>query len=132
MWTIIAGIFFMAHGIVHLLYAGQSRRYFELKPGMIWPDGSWAFSKLIGDEPTRLLAAVLLALTALSFIIAGAALLFRQEWWRPTVIVSAAFSTVIFFLFWDGKVQVLDEKGLVGVFINIVIFAFIIFSKHNT
>jgi hypothetical protein len=32
---------------------------------------------------------------------------------------------------WDGKVQVLDEKGLVGVFINIVIFAFIIFSKHN-
>ncbi len=131
MWTIIAGIFFMAHGMVHLLYAGQSRRYFELKPGMIWPDGSWAFSKLIGDESARSLAAVLLALTALSFIIAGAVLLFRQEWWRPTVIVSAAFSTVIFFLLWDGKVQALDEKGLVGVFINIVIFAFIIFSKHN-
>lgn len=131
MWTIIAGIFFVAHGMVHLLYAGQSRRYFELKPGMIWPDSSWAFSKLIGDESTRLLAAVLLALAAIGFIIAGAAHLFRQEWSHPTVIVSAAFSTVIFFLLWDGKFQALDEKGLVGVFINTVIFAFIIFLKRS-
>jgi len=132
MWTIIAGIFFMAHGMVHLLYAGQSRRYFELKPGMVWPDGSWAFSKLIGDESTHLLAAVLLALTAIGFVVAGVALLFRQEWSHPTVILSAVFSTVIFFLLWDGKFQALDEKGLVGVFIDTVIFAFVIFLKRNT
>jgi hypothetical protein len=131
MWTIIAGIFFMAHGMVHLLYAGQSRRYFYLKPGMIWPDGSWTFSKLIGDESTRLLAAVMLALTAFGFIFAGAALLFRQAWWHPTVIASAAFSTLIFFLLWDGKFQGLDDKGVVGIFINMVILALVIFLKRK-
>jgi hypothetical protein len=31
------GIFFLLHGLVHLLYAGQSLRFFELRPGMTWP-----------------------------------------------------------------------------------------------
>jgi hypothetical protein len=42
------GIFLVLHGLVHLLYFGQSARYFELKPGMTWPDGAWAFSRLLG------------------------------------------------------------------------------------
>ena len=50
MLAIIMGIFFVLHGLVHLLYAGQSRRLFELRPKMVWPDGSWAFSQLLGDE----------------------------------------------------------------------------------
>jgi len=37
MLTIILGIFCILHGLVHLLYAGQSRRLFELRPGMVWP-----------------------------------------------------------------------------------------------
>ncbi len=42
---IIAGILFLLHGLVHLLYFGQSLRFFELQPDMIWPDNSWLFSK---------------------------------------------------------------------------------------
>lgn len=44
--NIFMGIFLILHALVHLLYAGQSRRFFELRPGMTWPDGSWAFSNL--------------------------------------------------------------------------------------
>jgi hypothetical protein len=33
MQTIIPGIFLIWHGLVHLLYAGQNKRYFELRPG---------------------------------------------------------------------------------------------------
>jgi hypothetical protein len=129
--SIFVGIISILHGMVHLLYAGQALHFFELRPRLAWPDSSWLFSRLLSDESTRLLAAVLLALTTLGFIVAGVALLFRQEWWHPTVIVSAGFSTVIFFLLWDGKFQALDEKGLVGIFLNVVAIAFVLFLKHN-
>ena len=35
MLTILFGIFLILHGLVHLLYAGQSSRLFELQPGMV-------------------------------------------------------------------------------------------------
>ena len=38
---------------------------------MIWPDGSWAFSRLLGDAGTRNLASVLLVLAAIGFVIGG-------------------------------------------------------------
>jgi hypothetical protein len=37
------------------------------------------------------------------------------------VVGSAAFSTVIVLLFWDGKMQQLTDKGLIAVLINVVI-----------
>ncbi len=40
---IVVGVFLILHGLVHLLYAGQALRYFELRPGMTWPDASWLF-----------------------------------------------------------------------------------------
>ena len=33
---IVAGVFLILHGLVHLLFAGQVLRFFELRPGMIW------------------------------------------------------------------------------------------------
>jgi hypothetical protein len=68
---IVFGIFFILHGLVHLLYAGQSARLFELRPGLIWPDGSWLFSKLAGDSATRIMAGILLVLAALALIAGG-------------------------------------------------------------
>ena len=36
----IFGVFIVVHVLIHLFYFGQSRRLFELQPGMVWPDGS--------------------------------------------------------------------------------------------
>jgi hypothetical protein len=121
MFRIILGVFIVLHGLVHLLYFGQSARYFELQPGMVWPDGSWAFSKLLGDEATRILASISCVLAAIGFVAGGIGILVRQAWWRPVVVGSAAFSAVIIVLFWDGVVQNLDDKGLIGLLINIAI-----------
>jgi len=46
-----------------------------------------------------------------------------QDWWRPVVVGSTAFSAVIFILFWDGVAQRLAAKGGVGLLINLVILA---------
>ena len=131
MLTIIVGIFFLLHGMVHLLYAGQSYRLFELKPGLLWPDGSWLFSKLLGDETTRLLATLLLALTAIGFLAGGVGLFFRQDWWRMAAIFSAALSSVLFLVLWDGKFQALDAKGGIGLLINLAILIVVFVFKRS-
>jgi hypothetical protein len=129
MWSILLGIFFILHGLVHLLYAGQSGRMFELRPGMVWPDGSWLFSKFFANETIRSLAVVLLALAALGYIVSGLGLFFHQSWWRSVVTWSAVFSSVIFLLFWDGKFQALDDKGGIGILINLAILVVVLILK---
>jgi hypothetical protein len=123
MFIIIFGAFIVLHGLVHLLYLGQSRRIFELQPGMAWPDGSWAFSRILGDETARLLASLFLALAALGFVAGGAGLLTGQPWWRPLVVGAAAFSAVIYLLFWDGGWQDVDDKGAIGLLLDVAILA---------
>jgi len=121
MGRIIVGVFIVLHGLVHLLYFGQSHRHFELQPGLVWPDGSWAFSKLLGDERTRWLASVSCALAAIGFVAGGAGILAGQAWWRPPVVGSAAFSGFMLILLWDGQMHRLDDKGAFGVLINVSI-----------
>lgn len=121
MLRIVFGIFLVLHGLVHLLYAGQSRRIFELQPGMVWPDGAWAFSRLAGMEGARFTATVLLVLGTIVFVVSGAGLLLRQAWWRPLVLGAAVFSSLIYVLLWDGAFQDLADKGAIGFLINAAI-----------
>lgn len=123
MFSILFAVFLILHGLVHMLYFGQSARVFELQPGMVWPDGSLVFSRLLGDSAARNLASVLLVLAAIGFVIGGIGIFARQSWWRPVVLVTAVFSSVIYILFWDGGFQHLDNKGGVGILINLAILA---------
>lgn len=123
MIKIALSIFLILHGLVHLLYLGQSRRVFELQPGMIWPDGSWAFSRLLGSEPTRLLAGAALLIAAAGFVAGGVGLLVGQAWWRQVTAAAALISTVIYILFWDGALSDLDDKGALAVLINLALLA---------
>ena len=129
MLEIIAGIFFILHGLVHLLYAGQSWRMFELRPGMLWPDGSWLFSNLIGDGATRTLASIALVLAALGFAAGGLGLFLRQDWWRPAAVGAAVFSSALYLLLWDGKWEAWDAKGGIGLLINAVILVIVLIIK---
>lgn len=121
MLRFIFGVFMVLHGLVHLLYFGQSARYFALQPGLVWPDGSWALAKLLGDRATRTLASLSCVLAALGFVVGGIGMLVRLAWWRPVIIASAMFSAVLFLLCWDGKPQRMDDKGGIGILINLAI-----------
>lgn len=129
MINFLFGLFFVLHGLVHMLYFGQSARYFELQPGMLWPDGSWAFSRLLGDATARTLASVLLVLAAIGFVTGGIGIFANQAWWRPTIVAVAIFSSVVYLLLWDGGFQHLDNKGGVGILINLAfLVALLIFQ----
>ena len=112
------GAFLVAHGLVHLLYVAQSLRFFELRPGMTWPDGAWTFSWLLGPAAVRLLAAFLFGLIAAAFVVSGVALAFRQDWWQPVVVGAAIASTIAIVLLWDGHLRALDGQGLYAILIN--------------
>jgi hypothetical protein len=123
---IILGIFLILHGLVHLLYAGQSLRMFELQPGMVWPDGSWAFKGLFGEKALRVFASALCLLAADGFVIGGVLLLISHAWWRPVIAGSAIFSALVFVFLWDGKMQALHNRGLIGILINAAILIIVL------
>jgi hypothetical protein len=123
---VLLDIFLILHGLVHLLYAGYSWWLFELQAGLRWPDDSWLFARLTGDHPARWLANISLALAALGFVVGGLGLFLQQDWWRLTMMGAALFSSVIFFLFWDGRFKALDAQGGVGVLVNLAIIAIVV------
>jgi hypothetical protein len=129
MLRLIIGVFLVLHGLVHLLYFGQSQRLFELQPGLVWPDSSWAFSKLLGDETTRLLAGIALVLAAVGFVAGGIGVFARQAWWRTLVVAPALFSAVVFVLLWDGKMQKLPDRGLIGLLVNAAILVAVLLLR---
>lgn len=132
MIRILFGAFIVLHGLVHTLYFGQSARYFELQPGMVWPAGSWVFSRSLGDAVTRNIANISLILVAFGFVAGGVGIFLKQAWWQPVVISAAVFSTVIYILLWDGVTQSLDNKGGVGILVNLAILvALLIFRWPN-
>lgn len=115
------GIFLVLHGLVHLLYVGQSVRLFELQEGMVWPDGAWALSRLVGNDATRTVAAIAGVIAAVVFVAGGVGLLMGQGWSRPVIVAAALFSSALYLLLWDGQFQALPDKGGVGILINAAI-----------
>lgn len=126
MLQFIFGVFIVLHGLIHLLYSGQSARRFELRPGMTWPDGSWAFSKLLGDKTTRSLASVACVVAAMLFVAGGVGVLISQPWWQPMVVAAAVFSIVTFSVFWNGKLREVSDQGGVGILINVAILVVVL------
>ena len=118
---IVFGVFLVLHGLVHLLYLGQSARWFELQPGMNWPDGSWSISRLLGIRHTRTISSVSCVLASAAFIVAAFAVFFSLSWRTEAAIASAALSGGIFVIFWNGRLQNLANQGAIALLINVAI-----------
>jgi hypothetical protein len=125
----LLGGFLVLHGMVHLLYVGQALRLFELSPGLTWPEGAWAFSRILTDRATRTVAAIGCGFAAAGFIASGAGILMGQSWSRLLVGVAASFSALDFVLLWNGRLQRLPDQGWVAVIINLAIL-FSVFILH--
>ena len=129
----LLGVFIVLHGLVHLWYVTLSQRLVEFQPEMGWTGESWFFTSLLDDGAARSLASVLYVLAALGFVAGGVGIFAQQAWWRPVIIGSAAFSAAIIILFWDGRIQMPVEKGLLGLLINLALLvALLIFGQPMT
>ena len=116
--NILIAIVIILHGLVHLWYVTMSQGWVELKPEMGWNGHSWLLSNMAGANLTATLASVFFGLSALLFVIAGAGLLAGAAWARPWMIAAAAVSTLSILLFWDGRFNLIVEKGLIGLLLS--------------
>lgn len=133
MLRFLIGIFIILHGLVHLWYVTLSQRLVEFQADMGWTGRSWLFSNLLGDATTRLLATAAYVLATIVFVAAGIGILVRAGWWRPVLVGSAVFSSAAIVVFWDGSTEMLVQKGLLGLLINVAILvAVLVFQWPST
>ena len=119
--NIATAVFLILHGLVHLLYLGQSMKWYELGKGMIWPDNSWAFSRPFGNKATRAIASVSCVVAALVFVAGGGLIFAKQPVWLWITVGAAAFSSLLVILMWNGKMKELANQGLFAILINVAI-----------
>jgi hypothetical protein len=108
---------------VHAIYVGQARRLYQVEAGATWPDGSWALSRVWGDTVTRWMVAVVFALVATAFAVAGVALLLRAPWWAPMATSAAVASAVVLVLAWNGGLRGVAVQGAYALPIDAAIVA---------
>ena len=132
MMKFLTGTFIVLHGLVHLWYLTLSQRWVTFQADMGWSGESWLFTNLLGDQTTRALASVAYTLAAIGFVAAGAGIFLQQEWLRPVLIGSAAFSSAVILLFWDGSSEMLVQKGLLGLLINLAVLIVLLVFKIPT
>ena len=117
--AIIIGIFLILHGLVHLLYFGQSARFFELQPGMRWPDDAWFFKPFFRKKAVRVLACNFCILAAIGFMVSGVTLFVHHSNWYFVAVGSAVFSSFLYLTFWNGKYEKLNDQGAIAILINL-------------
>ena len=115
------GLFIVLHGLVHLWYVVLSQKLVAFQPAMGWNGRSWLLTNLIGDSPTRSLASLLLILATLGLVLSGIGVMTRGEWWRPVLMGAAILSSVTLIMVWDGSPDLIVQKGLIGLVINVAI-----------
>ena len=131
MLRFLISLFIILHGLVHLWYFTLSHGLVEFKPEMGWTGRSWILSGFLGDTIVRSVASTLFVVAAIAFMISGVGTLLRAEWWRTILLGSAILYFMILFLFWDGSMQMVIQKGLIGFLISLAILLMVPLFKQS-
>ena len=123
MLKVLSGIFVVLHGLVHLWYVVLSFGLVEFQPDMGWTGTSWLLSGILQESTLRMASAGLFIISTLAFVISGIGIFIDADWLDPVILVSAILSSVVLFVFWDGSFEMIVQKGLIGVLINLVVIA---------
>lgn len=126
----LSGIFYILHGLVHLLYMGHSLNYFELEKGFIWPDNSKLLSNIFSLHTKKLFASALCVVASISFVVSGTCVLIGQSWHNIEVLIGIITSTILFIAFWDGSRSKLHTQGGIAIIINILILVYTLYLRR--
>jgi len=119
------GLFLAAHGIVHAWYVVFSRGWIEDEEGMGWNGQSWLLSGALAEGTIRDLGSVAYTLVAVGFVVGGVGYVLGAGWWGSAVAGAAVLSTATIVALWDGRLEELAAKGVLGVVINLVLLGWL-------
>ena len=120
MLPFIIGIFFILHGLVHLLWFVVPWRITTVD-GLPYSTRVLGQRFDVGDTGTRIVGLLWLAAT-LGWVIAGGGLMLRAPWWQGWTMAAALFSSVLCIL---GL-----PVAKYGLLINIIILAFVFLNAQ--
>lgn len=120
------GVFLTLHGLVHLWYVVLSRGWVEVEDAMGWNGESWLLSSVLPEGMILNLASVLYLLVAAGFVAGGLGYVVESEWASNVLVGSAVVSTLVLIVMWDGRFDLLVEKGVLGVVINVVVLVWLL------
>ena len=126
--TALTGIFVILHGLVHMWYVVLSYQWVEFQPEMGWSGKTGLFSSSLPQPTVRSIAGILFIIATIGFVISGIGIFIQADWLNPVLLSSAVFSSIILLLFWDGKLEMLVQKGIIGLLINLAIIAVVLIS----
>ena len=126
MLGLAVAVFLVLHGLVHLWYVVLSQGWVEMEDAMGWNGRSWLLSDLLGEGTVLSLASVLYVLVAVGFLAGGVGYGLGRDWATAVLVGAAVLSTVVLVAMWDGRFDLLVEKGVVGVAINVAVVALLV------
>lgn len=125
MLSLVAAVFLALHGLVHGWYVVLSQGWITVEDAMGWNGHSWLLSGYLPQESILGIGSVLYVLVAVGFVVGGVGFYLESGWARTVLTISAVLSIVVLGTMWDGRFDLLVEKGAVGVLINLGIIAFL-------
>jgi len=129
MMNALTGIFIILHGLVHLWYVVLSFQWVAYQPDMGWTGKSWLFSSILPRATLRSITGVLFIVATLAFMISGIGIFIRADWLNHFILGAAVFSSLLLLMFWDGSGEMLVQKGIVGLMINILIIGLVLIRQ---
>lgn len=124
---VVFSLFIALHGLVHLWFVVLNQKLIPFEEKMGWTGQSWLLSNLLPEPTLKILATSLLILSTVMFVAGGVMFGFRIDYAKEILILSSIVSSLTLIIFWDGSFNMIVEKGLIGLIINIATLLYFIF-----
>lgn len=133
---LLLGLYIMAHGSIHIMFMFY---HYDEKDNVHlgWSRKSWLLDKVIPQNVTTyigkitwILIVILFGMSGLLLVLAGLNLFVINEFVSLLIIISSIVATLAFIVFYDG-LSPTPLNWILGVIINLVLIAFVIFFPNN-
>ena len=128
---LIMSLFILLHGWVHVWYLLLAGNIVKYTPDMGWSGNSWLLSGWIGESTHRQSAVFLYLIAAILFTATGIGYYSGKTWFINSMLISTIFSSLLILIFFDGKFELLVQKGLAGLIINIALLGWSLIGKST-
>ncbi|MGC9342288.1 MAG: hypothetical protein ACP5E3_06285 [Bacteroidales bacterium] len=119
----ILSIFIILHGAVHIWFVLLLNKVVKYTPDMGWTGKSWLLAE---NNLTRYTGTVIYLLATVLFIASSLGIMLNKAWYPTLLLISAIVSSAGILLFFDGSFQMLVQKGIIGLGINLIIIIYIL------
>jgi putative effector of murein hydrolase LrgA (UPF0299 family) len=117
----ILSIVIILHGLVHIWYLLLLSKVIKYTPEMGWTGNSWLVSGASEIFWIRYSGIILYSLICLLFVSSGIGLMSNSSITRNLLNITVILSSILIIFFFDGRFDMLVQKGFVGLIINTII-----------